>query len=169
MYTIRDAREEDAKALIDIYSYYVLNTAVSFEYEVPSEEEFKQRIRNIKSKFPYLVATDGDVIVGYAYASSYSTREAYSITAASSIYVDKDLRRQGIGSLLYRELEARLKAQGIVNLLAGSAWRDEEDEYLSHDSHDFHVNMGYTKVAHMREIGIKFDRRYDLLWLQKKL
>ncbi len=62
----------------------------------------------------------------------YKIREAYSWTAANSIYVDKDYRRQGIGSLLYGELEKRLKEQGIVNLLAGSAFCDVEDEYLTH-------------------------------------
>ena len=110
-----------------------------------------------------------DRIVGYAYAGPYSSREAYNWTATTSIYVDKDYRRQGIGSLLYKELEKRLKEQGIVNLLAGVAYSDEEDEYLTHDSYKFHIRSGYTKVAHMKTIGKKFDRWYDLLWMQKKL
>ena len=148
---IRDADPEEAKKLVEIYSYYVLNTAVSFEYEVPSVADFEDRI------------------VGYAYAGPYSSREAYNWTATTSIYVDKDYRRQGIGSLLYKELEKRLKEQGIVNLLAGAAYSDEEDEYLTHDSYKFHTRSGYTKVAHMKTIGKKFDRWYDLLWMQKKL
>lgn len=105
----------------------------------------------------------------HAYAGPYSSREAYNWTATTSIYVDKDYRRQGIGSLLYKELEKRLKEQDIVNLLAGAAYSDEEDEYLTHDSYKFHIRSGYTKVAHMKTIGKKFDRWYDLLWMQKKL
>ena len=63
--------------------------------------------------------------------------------------------------MLYKELEKRLKEQGIVNLLAGAAYSDEEDEYLTHDSYKFHIRSGYTKAAHMKTIGKKFDRWYD--------
>lgn len=107
--------------------------------------------------------------MGYAYASAYSSREAYNWTAASSIYIDKEFRRQGIGVLLYKELEDRLRKQGIINLLAGVAYIENEDQYLTKDSYNFHTKMGYEEVAHMKAIGKKFDYWYDLIWLQKKL
>ena len=66
-------------------------------------------------------------------------------------------------------VEKRLKDMGIVNILAGAAYSEEEDEYLTHDSLNFHTRIGYEKVAHMKDIGKKFDRWYDLLWLQKKI
>lgn len=166
---IRDVKPEDAERLVEIYSYYVLNTAVSFEYNAPSVEEFKERIINTTKKFPYLVCEKNNKVIGYAYAGAYSTREAYSWTATTSIYLDKDYRRQGIGSALYESLENRLRKQGIVNILAGAAYCVKEDEYLSHDSFKFHSKMGYTKVAHMESIGKKFNRWYDLLWMQKKI
>lgn len=166
---IRDASIEDAKRLVEIYSYYVLNTAVSFEYEVPSAEEFKDRIKKINEKYPYMVCIKDNRIVGYVYASAYSVRSAYDWTVATSIYIDRDYRRQGIGRMLYKELEERLKAQGIVNILAGAAFCEQEDEYLSHDSYKFHLKEGYSKVAHMKGVGKKFGRWYDLLWLQKKI
>ena len=169
MINIRNAKLEDAQRLVEIYSYYVLNTAVSFEYEVPTVAEFQERMKKVMEKYPYLVAEEDGQIVGYAYSSPYSCREAYAWSVANSIYLDKDYRRQGIGSLLYQELEKRLKEQGIVNLLAGSAFTEEEDEYLTHGSYNFHTRMGYEKVAHMKDIGKKFDRWYDLLWLQKKI
>ena len=102
--TIRDVQIEDAERLVEIYSHYVLNTAVSFEYEVPSVEEFRQRIEKITTKYPYLVCLKDDKIVGYVYAGEYSSRSAYSWTAAMSIYVDKDYRRQGIGSAMYKAI-----------------------------------------------------------------
>ena len=166
---IREAKIQDAKSLVEIYAHYVKNTAVSFEYKVPSVEEFEERIRHITGKYPYIVCLKDDKIVGYAYASAYSSREAYSWTATSSIYVDKDFHRQGAGSLLYKELEDRLRKQGIVNLLAGVAYSETEDKYLTKDSYHFHTKMGYEKVAHMKAIGKKFDHWYDLIWLQKKL
>ena len=166
---IRDVKEEDAKRLAEIYLYYVLNTAVSFEYNAPSEEEFKERIINTTKKYPYLVCEKDGKVVGYAYAGAYSAREAYSWTATTSIYIDKDFRRQGIGSKLYYELEERLKELGIINILAGVAYTDTEDEYLTHDSYKYHLKEGYKKVAHMETVGKKFDRWYDLIWLQKKV
>lgn len=166
---IRNARLEDAPRLVEIYSYYVLNTAVSFEYDVPSVEDFVSRIKSITEKYPYLVCEVDGRIVGYAYASAYSLRQAYSWTAATSIYLDKDYRRRGIGSMLYDALEEKLKKQGIVNLLAGAAFCEKEDEYLTHDSKEYHISRGYSQVAHMKSIGKKFDRWYDLLWFQKNL
>ena len=166
---IRDVHPDDAERLVQIYEHYVLNTAVSFEYNVPTVGEFRNRIENTMAKYPYLVCVKDDVIVGYAYAGSYSAREAYAWTATTSVYVDKDYRRQGIGSFLYTELEKRLKLQGIVNILAGIAYCDSEDEYLTHDSCKFHKREGYYEVAHMDAIGKKFDRWYDLIWMQKKI
>lgn len=166
---IRETKIQDAKSLVEIYAPYVKDTAVSFEYKVPSVEEFEERIRHITEKYPYIVCLKNDKIVGYAYASAYSSREAYNWTAASSIYVDKEFRRQGAGSFLYKELEERLRKQGVVNLLAGVAYTEAEDKYLTKDSYNFHIKMGYEKVAHMKAVGKKFDHWYDLIWLQKKL
>ena len=168
-YKIREAQVEDAARLVEIYSYYITDTAVSFEYEVPTIDEFKERITKIKEKYPYIVCEKDGVIVGYAYASSYHPRAAYDWTVATSIYVDRNIHRQGIGRALYGVLEERLKKQGIVNLLAGVAYCDPEDEYLTQDSFKFHTRMGYEKVAHMKGVGKKYDRWYDLLWMQKKI
>lgn len=166
---IRDAKVEDAERLVGIYSHYVTDTAVSFETEAPSVEEFEKRISKISAKYPYLVCEKDGVIVGYVYAGSYSPRAAYNWTVTTSIYVDKDMRGGGVGSALYDALEERLRKQGIVNLLAAIAYLDEEDEYITHDSYKYHLRKGYEKVAHMKKVGKKFDRWYDILWLQKRL
>ncbi len=168
-FIIREVRPEDAPRLVEIYAPYILETAVSFEYKVPTVEEFRRRIAEYTAKYPYLVCEIDGKVAGYVYASEYSPREAYDWTAMTSIYLDKAYRRRGIGSLLYRELERRLKEQGIVNLLAGVAYAENEDEYLTHDSCKFHLNQGYTEVAHMFAVGKKFDRWYDLLWYQKRI
>lgn len=166
---IRDARLDDAQRLVEIYAPYITETAVSFEYEVPTVDEFKSRIKKIREKYPYLVCEKNGIIVGYVYASAYSKREAYDWTAVTSIYVDKNCRRMGVGSLLYSQLEKRLKKIGIENLLAGVAYCEREDNYLSKDSYLFHTKEGYVMAGHLKDVGKKFDRYYDLLWLQKKL
>ncbi len=168
-FVIREAQPDDAVRLLEIYSYYVSDTAVSFEYEVPTVEDFKERIIKISAQYPYIVCEKENMIMGYAYASAYGTRKAYSWTAMTSIYIDKDFRRQGVGAMLYKELEKRAEDQGIVNLLAGIAFCENEDKYLTHDSVNFHLKEGYEEVAHMKTVGKKFDRWYDLLWMQKKL
>ena len=99
---IRDVKLEDASRLVEIYSHYVLNTAVSFEYAVPTVEEFENRIRNITQKYPYLVCEREGKIIGFVYVHAYSPREAYSWTVETSIYIDKDFRRSGAGSLLIK-------------------------------------------------------------------
>ena len=106
---IRDAEVDDAARLAEIYAQYVTDTAISFEYEAPSVEEFAHRIEKIKAKYPYLVCVLGDKTVGYAYAGKYSPRKAYDWTVTTSIYVDKDYRRHGIGTLLYDALEKRIE------------------------------------------------------------
>ncbi|MBP3278303.1 MAG: GNAT family N-acetyltransferase, partial [Butyrivibrio sp.] len=74
---IRPATLDDAAALLDIYDYYVQDTAITYEYDTPSLEEFTDRIRTIQRKFPYLVIEQGKEILGYAYASSFHPRIAY--------------------------------------------------------------------------------------------
>lgn len=168
-FTIREARLEDAKRLVEIYSYYVENTAVSFEYKVPTVEEFERRIETIKKRYPYLVCEDEGKVVGYAYADMYGVREAFNWSATTSIYIDKDYRRKGIGSLLYDALEKAAKERGIVNLFAVVAYADKEDENLSKDSSKFHTQYGYEEVGRMKSIGKKFDKWYDLIYYQKRL
>lgn len=166
---IREATLDDAARLVEIYAPYITETAVSFEYDVPTVDEFKGRIKNIKEKYPYLVCEKDGEVVGYVYASAYSKREAYDWTVATSIYVDKNCRRMGVGSLLYKHLEERLKKKGIENLLAGVAYCEREDEYLTKDSYKFHLREGYVMAGQLKDVGKKFDRYYDLLWMQKKI
>lgn len=166
---IREATLDDAERLVEIYAPYITETAVSFEYEVPTVDEFRERIKNIKEKYPYLVCEKDGVVVGYVYASAYSKREAYDWTVATSIYVDKNCRRMGVGSLLYKNLKERLKKMGIENLLAGVAYCEREDEYLTKDSYKFHLREGYVMAGQLKDVGKKFNRYYDLLWMQKKI
>jgi phosphinothricin acetyltransferase len=75
----------------------------------------------------------------------------------------------GVGALLYSQLEERLKKMGIENLLAGVAYCEGEDPYLTNDSYKFHTKEGYFKAGQLKDVGKKFGRYYDLLWLQKKI
>jgi len=158
---------EDAEALLSIYAPYVQNTAVSFEYDVPSAEEFRRRIENTLKFYPYIVALCGGKIIGYAYASSFHSRAAYAWNAELSIYLRTDLHGMGIGSRLYGLIEEVLKAQGIKNLYACIAYSDTPDEYLDSTSPRFHEKRGYKTIARFSKCGFKFSRWYDMIWMEK--
>ncbi|MCR5217908.1 GNAT family N-acetyltransferase [Treponema sp.] len=164
---IRDVKLEDAARLAEIYSYYVKNTAVSFEYDAPDADEFSGRISSIIRAFPYICITEDDRIVGYAYASKFHPRAAYSHCAELSIYIDKDCRKSGYGRMLYEELEGRLIKQGILNLYACIGVPEKEDEYLTFNSQHFHEHMGYNVCGHFTRCGRKFDRWYNMIWMEK--
>ncbi len=167
---------EDAQELLSIYDYYVKETAITFEYETPSVSEFKGRIEKVLAKYPYLVA-ESDVtfgqqegkkrIVGYAYASDFHVREAYKWCAEMSIYLDHNLRGNGIGRALYTELEDRLKKMGMLNLNACIGYPDTEDEHLTFASVRFHEKMGYSMVGEFHKCGYKFDKWYNMVWMEK--
>ncbi len=166
---VRMATENDAAALLEIYKYYVKNTAITFEYEVPSVEEFKERMRRVLLKYPYLVAENQGEIAGYAYASPFHERAAYQWCVETSIYVNHDLHQRGMGRLLYDELEKRLKDKGILNLNACIGYPEKEDEYLTFNSVRFHEKMGYSMVGEFHKCGYKFDRWYNMVWMEKML
>lgn len=170
MIEIRTVTSEDAERLLEIYSYYVKNTAISFEYEIPSLEEFRERIVNISKKYPYICAIADEKIIGYAYAGVFHEREAYRHSVELSIYVDLERRRGGCGRALYATLEERLKNQGIKNLYACIAVPPKKaDEYLTFDSMKFHKKMGYKIAGHFHSCGIKFNRWYDMIYMEKLL
>ncbi len=166
-YSIRTATPDDAKELVAIYDYYVKETAITFEYETPSIEEFRGRIEKVLQKYPYIVIEKGKEILGYAYASTFKDRDAYQWSVELSIYLKKDARRTGLGRMLYEELEKRLKAQGILNLYACIGYPDEEDEHLTLDSVKFHEKLGYSVIGKFNKCGYKFGTWYSMVWMEK--
>lgn len=166
---IRIAREEDWKGLLEIYAYYVEQTAVTFEYEVPSAEEFRERIRRTLRRYPYLTSETDGKITGYAYAGPLKERRAYDWSVETTIYIAKDARGHGIGRKLYTALERALALQNVINLNACIAYPDPEDEYLTENSARFHEHMGYRHAGRFHKCGYKFGCWYDIVWMEKSI
>lgn len=166
---IREATRSDTESMLAIYAPYIEQTAITFEYEVPTPDVFRQRIEKVQAKYPWIVAEDEGRIVGYAYASAFKERAAYQWSVETSIYVDHNVRRQGVGRRLHDVLEQRLMAQGILNMNACISYIEQEDEYLTQDSIRFHEQLGYKKVAHFHQCGKKFGRWYDMIWMEKMI
>lgn len=164
---IRIATEQDAERLLKIYAYYVEHTAITFEYEVPSVEEFKRRIRKTLSRYPYLVLECDGEIMGYAYAGAFKERKAYDWAVETTIYIDKDARKKGLGKELYQALEKALALQNVINLNACIAYPAAEDEYLTKNSVQYHEHLGYRLAGEFHKCGYKFGRWYNMVWMEK--
>ena len=260
--TFRVARPEDAEALLAIYAPYVEETAITFEYEVPSVEAFRARIAHTLATYPYIVAVEAqeanagtgrvddasvscldraeanagtahvdgtptssapasgadevtgahrtsEHIIGYAYVGRLHERAAYDWSVETSIYVDRCAQKHGLGRELYERLEAILRAMNIISVNACIAYpgtmntvaaadrlqdahigigdpntadrarKDPrkgsadsgtdigEDPYLNTNSPDFHAHLGYQLVGHFHACAYKFDRWYDMIWMEK--
>lgn len=165
--TLRIARVSDAHELLALYVPYVEETAISFETEVPSLEEFIQRMIKRLPQYPYIVAQSGGELLGYAYLSPFVGRAAYSWAAETTIYLRRDCRKMGIGKMLYTALESLARAQGIINLEACIGWTDEPDEHLTNNSAEYHAHLGYRMVGRFYKCGYKFGTWYDMVWMEK--
>lgn len=166
---LRTARLSDAARLVEIYAPYVTDTAITFEYEVPSVEEFRSRIEKTLEKYPYIVAEQNGRILGYTYASAFARRAAYNWSVELSIYLDMEIRRQGIGGRLYKAMEEILKEMHILNMNACISWPKAEDEYLTKNSVQFHEHMGFRLAGEFHASGYKFGRWYNVVWMEKMI
>ena len=164
---IRTATVEDAEQLLEIYAYYIKNTAVTFEYEVPSVEEFRERIRHILEHYPYLVAEDKGEIIGYSYAGRFHPRAAFGWDVEMTVYLKQEVRRAGVGRQLYALMEEVLREQGIVQAI--SLIVKPEDEYSDYNSIQFHEKMGYKYAGELKDCGYKFHRWYTLVYMDKQI
>ena len=159
---IRLATEKDIPAVLAIYAPYVQNTAISFEYVLPTIEEFTARFQAITAQFPWLVWEEDGVVLGYAYGSAPFERAAFGWCAEVSIYLHPDAQGRGIGRKLYAVLEEILALQGYVKVYALVTSANQP-------SVDFHLAAGYRLAATLPGCGFKLGRWHGLHWLEKPL
>ena len=158
---LRIATLADVPEILEIYGPYVLNTTVSFEYDVPTPEAFTQRFLTYTAQFPWLVWEEDGRILGYAYASPPYSRAAYRWCAEPSVYLRPEARGRGIGAKLYAALEKILALQGYQVLYA--LITSENTASLR-----FHEKQGYLKRAEFPHCGFKFGRWLGIFWYEKR-
>ena len=157
---IRDAVATDADALAAIYNYYITDTIITFEETIVSGAEMEARRRAVvDARLPWIVAVEGERVVGYAYAGKWKDRIGYRHTVESSVYLAHDVTGRGTGSALYEELLRRLRRLPLHLVIGGVALPNEASVRL-------HERFGFVKVAHFNEIGRKFDRWIDVGYWQ---
>lgn len=159
---LRMANVNDAEEILRIYAPYVRDTIITFEYEVPTISEFRERIKNTLENYPYIVCLIGDKIIGYAYAGKYKERAAYMWNAELSIYLDKEYTKHGIGKILYKALLDILKIQNIQNVY-GCITADNIA------SEKFHEHFGFNKLGIFHKSGYKFNKWHDVTWYEKNI
>jgi len=162
MAIIRLAREEDAAVMLAIYAPYVRDTAISFETEPPSEDEFRQRVRATLEVGLWLLCEAGGSVLGYAYGGRFHPRRAYQWTVEVTAYVHQEHHRKGVGLGLYTSLLGCLALQGFWSAVGIIALPNPASVGL-------HERMGFAPAGVLRAVGYKDGRWHDVGWWQRAL
>ncbi len=161
MIKIRTVNDNDCGQILDIYSQYI-NTPVTFEYKLPTHEEFAERINEINSFYPYLVLEEKNNVIGYAYAHKLRERQAYQWVAELSIYFDKNKTSKGYGEILYKKLLQCLELQGIKTVYGCVTMPNEKSEKL-------HLGLNFQNVGTFKKAGYKNGEWLDITWFEKNI
>ncbi len=158
--TLRDASRDDVPAILAIVNYNILHTTAIYDYNIrPLETQQAWFDQQQKDGMTVLVAESEGRVVGYGSYARFRPRDGYRFSVEHSIYVEGQSQGQGNGKLLLEALIQRAKAQGFHTLIAGI-------DAANKDSIAFHQKAGFAEVGYIREVGYKFDRWLDLVFMQ---
>ena len=159
---IRTADVTDAEQILTIYDPIVTQTAISFEVTPPTVDEMRTRISSTLARLPWLVCSEAEDLLGYAYASQHRLRAAYQWSVDVSVYVRPEAHRRGVGRTLYGSLFEILRSQGFYNGFAGITLPNEASIAL-------HRGLGFEPVGIYQRVGYKLGRWHDVSWWQLTL
>lgn len=159
---IRHATPEDAAGCLEIYAPFANDTAVSFEHEAPSLDEYAQRITRVSRTHAFLLAEDAGAVAGFAYAGVHRERQSYRWSCEVSVYLAPEHRGRGLGRALYQSLFSLLEEQGYRMMLAGITMPNEPSVAL-------HRALGFEEIGVYRRIGWKAGAWRDVMWLARQL
>lgn len=158
---LRFASESDAETLLGIYAQYI-DTTITFEYDLPSVETFRERIRSIRQDYPYLVWEENGTILGYAYAHHFAERAAYQWSAELSVYLNRSARGRGLGAVLYTALMKLTALQGVHTVYALVTSHNERSDR-------FHADMGFHIAGTVENAGFKNGRWLGVTYYEKAI
>lgn len=162
--SIRPSGDADLAAITAIYCHAVATATGTFETEPPPVEQMALRRADVLSKgLPWLVATSGDTVLGYATASQFRPRPGYRFSVEDSVYCRADAHGRGIGRLLLVELIARCEAAGARQMLAVIG------DSANTASVALHRRLGFAAVGSFAHVGRKFERWLDIVLMQRAL
>lgn len=160
---IRPARQGDAQAIAAIYAWHVANGTATFDTEAPDGGAWAEKLADFAVRgFPFLVAERGEGVIAFAYAARFRDRAAYAHTCEDSIYVAHDARGRGIGYGLLRALIAAAQGAGFEQMIAVIGGGEPASVAL-------HGKCGFVHAGRMRNVGKKFGRLLDTVYMQRDL
>ena len=159
MIKLRAAAESDLEAILNIYNEAVLNTTASFDTEPRTIEKQHAWFHIHNKNHPILIAQENNTIVGWASLSPWSDRCAYETTVEVSVYVHKDFRGQGIGSMLLETVTQEGKKSNNHTVISRISQGNEVSIHI-------HEKLGYKHIGVMKEVGFKFGKLLDVYLMQ---
>jgi L-amino acid N-acyltransferase YncA len=164
MTIIRSSQDQDLAAITAIYAHHVLHGTGTFEVDPPSQEDIHTRRADVLSKgLPYLVAADGEQVLGFAYCNWFKPRPAYRFSAEDSIYISPDAQGRGLGRALLAELSAHAEKAGVRKLIAVIG------DSANTGSIGLHLSVGFSHVGILKSCGWKFDQWLDVVMMEKTI
>lgn len=161
---IRPSQLKDLPAITAIYAHHVLHGTGTFEVDPPTQDDMASRRADVLSKgLPYLVATEGDQLLGFAYCNWFKPRPAYRFSAEDSIYMAPDAQSRGLGRALLAELMVQAELAGVRKLIAVIG------DSANTGSVAVHRSAGFSEVGILKSCGWKFERWLDVVMMDKSL
>ncbi|MFN0135218.1 MAG: N-acetyltransferase family protein [Phycisphaerae bacterium] len=160
--TLRPAVEADLPSINEIYNHYVRTSTCTYAYEPDTMQEREAWWREHGGAYPVIVLDRGETVVGWGSLSKFRPREGYRFTCENSIYLHPDWCGQGHGGVILAELVRLAGQHGFHSIIAGICATQEPSIRL-------HARAGFVEVARMLEVGFKFDRWLDVVYMQRKL
>jgi len=161
---IRPARPDDLPRLTEIYNHYIVHTPITFDIDPVTVEERRPWLAQFAESGPHrlFVAEHDGVVVGYAGSHQFRTKRAYDTTVETTIYCAPESTRRGIGRALYTVLLDALAAEDVRMALAGITVPNEASVAI-------HARFGFVPAGLLHEVGRKFGRYWDVLWMERRL
>ena len=161
---IRPSSQADLPALTAIYAHHVTHGKGSFELEAPDLDEMSRRRSDLLAKgLPYLVASRGAEVLGFAYAGAFRPRPAFRFMAEDSVYIHPDHAGQGLGRALLAELMRHCEALGIRQMLAVIG------DSANTGSIGLHRSLGFEHTGILKASGWKHGQWLDTVFMQKAM
>jgi phosphinothricin acetyltransferase len=160
--TFRELTASDFPSIKEIYDWYIENSTATFHTEPIQLKELQEFIFINHPLYKSFLIFSGQEIAGYCYFTYYKKRQAYDRTAEVTLYLKREFHHKGIGRAALDYMEAIAKEIGLKNLLGIITGEN-------HGSIALFEKSGYTKCAHFKNVGEKFDRILDVVAYQKEL
>ena len=153
-------RADDAQTTAAIYAWHVANGTATFDTTAPDVAAWAEKLADFAARgLPFLVAARNGAVMAYAYAARFRDRAAYAHTCEDSIYVSHEARGQGIGSVLLPALSEAARASGFEQMIAVIGGGEPASVAL-------HRKCGFVHAGRMRNVGYKFGRKLDTVYMQ---